>query len=413
MHTLRSEIEADDFSTDARRRIWARMCDLYDRGDSVDYRSVPEELDKHGELESVGNVSGVVELTDGVPKIHDLETHVRTMKDYTLRRRMIFAADHVQKMAFARQESTQSVLDAWVNGLVSLTPRQANGGPVSARELIGRKGVNALLVSKREHGVRLPWHNLDTMLWGFQPGQLIVLAAATSRGKTSLALQCAVRAAVDTGAIYFSREMGNVPIFRRAVNQRAGIDSDLWRHDALSESDRDRMRDAVSWLHDHPIYFDETSATVPAIHAAIRRVRAQQPVGLVVIDYLQLLTSVDRTQNRVQEVSKLAWHCKTLAMEFGIPVLLLSQFSRDAAKSNREPELWDLKESGDIENHCDVALLLRRGKHKDEAQGYRPQPDPDVWPVDVYVAKQREGRRDVRAMMVFESKCQRFKEYAE
>lgn len=243
---------------------------------------------------------------------------------------------------------------------------------------------------------------------GMLPGELWVLAAHTSVGKTSAAIQCAVHAAIrGVGASIHSLEMGDVSVFQRAVWQLSRVDSTRAKRGQLSKDERVAAQAAVAELAERPIYLDDGSRSVMEIHAAVRRQSLKAPIGLIVVDYLQLLEDGGRYDNRAQAVGANARRLKLMAQEFKAPVLLLSQFNRESAKPDkaRRPSLTDLKESGDIENHSNGVWFIHRPG--------QPNGGDEVIPVEFILAKQRDGARDIFTSRVqFRPAIQSFEEVA-
>ena len=404
MHTARPLLSPDEFSLEKHRRIWKRSCELYDGGGHVDRITVANALMNSGELEACDGLSYLVSLDDGLPQIPNVDSYVQIVKDKAMLRRIIFATDHLQKRCFAQEETPQALLNGLGNTLIELAPQEAGKGLQSIQELIAEKGIGTLLAPRQAHGIEMPWRWLDYATCGMQPEQLWYLAGYTSTGKTSAALQVGVHAArKGTGVAIFSLEMGKISLFQRAVYQIARVDSERAKRNALTPEERERARDAVNVLAELPIYFDDSMAsTVPAIHAAIRRAKLKAPIGLVIVDYLQLLGNLGRELNRAQAVGANSRALKMAAREFQCPFLVLSQFKRPQVSEKTgevpKPTLSDFKESGDIENDADVAWFIHRPSTQEQ----------DQVPVSMILAKQREGPRDIEENFYFFPKFQRF-----
>ncbi len=403
LHGARPVLTSDDFSLEKHRRIWRRITELFDLGRHVDRVTVANALNEAGELESVDGLSYLIDLDTGLPQMPDLSAYVQILKDHGLRRRIITTADGLMKRA-ATQESPQSILDSMVNLSVEMAPT-ADKGTVSARELIDRVGVSAILAPRVERGVPFPWEWLNNSTCGMLPGELWILAGHTSTGKSSAAIQTAVHVArAQSKAVpVFSLEMGDVSVFQRAVWQVSRADSERAKRGKLTPDERRRAADAVNLLYELPLYFDDSAFSVMEIHARLRRLRTRGALGLIVVDYLQLLRDGGRHNTRAEAVGTNARMLKLMAGEFECPVLLLSQFSRDSARPRgseapRRPELYDLKESGDIENHANGVWFI-----------HRPNPqDADMVPVEFILPKQRDGRRNIMQEFWFFPKYQRF-----
>ena len=398
LHTVRPLLEPDEFSLEKHRRIWRRSCEIYDGGGRVDRVTVANELAKWNELDLVDGLSYLVSLDDGLPQLPNLDSYIAIVKDKALLRRLIFAAQNLRDRCLIQEETPQQILNGLGNALISLAPQEAGRGLQSLKELVDERGISALLSPRMTHGIELPWKWLDYATCGMQAEQLWYLGGYTSTGKTSAALQIGVHAArKGTGVAVFSLEMGKVSLFQRAVWQMSRVDSERAKRDQLTPEEDERVRNAATALYDLPVYFDDSMAsTVPAIHAAIRRRRLSNPIGLVIVDYLQLLGSVGRELNRAQAVGANSRALKMAAREFQCPFLVLSQFKRPPEE--RKPTLNDFKESGDIENDADVALFIYRP----------PTQEQNQVPVSFILAKQREGPRDIEENFWFFPKFQRF-----
>jgi replicative DNA helicase len=352
-------------------------------------------------LESVDGLSYIVSLDDGLPHITNLGSYVQIIKDKALLRRIAVSAQSMMNRALMAEETPEQILNSLGQTIIDLSPADEKRGFVSAVELVDREGINELLEPRRENGIQLPWSSLNGVLCGFQEEQLILLAAHTSVGKTAAATQVVVGAARQgIGVAVFSLEMSTKSLFRRMAYQISRVDAERHRHNKLTGEDRERLRAAAAELYEMPIYWNDTaSCTVPAIHAELRKLRMRAKVGLVVVDFLQIVRGTGRVESRNNEVGANSRGLKLAAKEFGIPFLVLSQLSRKSDAENRPPKLSDLRDSGEIEENSDVVWFI-----------HRPTSDP-MNPVklsEFIVAKQREGPRDVSLPMVFMSQCQRF-----
>jgi replicative DNA helicase len=398
-------LQTDDFSVEKHRRMFNRMGELHERGERIDRITLANELEKQNQLESVDGLGYLVSLDDGLPQIANLDSYVRIVQEKAVLRRLAVVASKIEAQVFAGEEGPQAILDGASQMLSGLQPGERLKRPISTGALVEECSVDNLLSPTRERALSIRFFpGLDRLLCGLQPEQLVLLAGHTSTGKTSLALQIAVEVATQSGVCYFSLEMEPRRLFRRMVVQRAKVAHDLLRRGELDGEQRRLCLGVAEWLKQQPLWLDERSHTVAAIIAAVRKVRLVQPVGLVVVDYLQLLSSAGRYDSRAREVSANNRALKLAAQEFGIPFLVLSQFSRESAKAHRPAQLYDLKESGDIENDADVVLLIRPDPAQPEGEVPRL--------VDLYLAKQREGPRNIHVPMQFWPAFQRFEECA-
>ena len=348
----------DDFSLDKHRRIWDAMGRLYESGTEIDRVTLANVLMERKELEAVGGLGYLVSLDDGLPHIVNLESYIRIVRDKAALRRIIVSAQHLIDRCVNEQEAPGEIIERASRALLDLAPRQQEDLQ-TPYEVIQEAGLNSILGGKREGVVESPIPKLNEYIIGFHPGELILIGARPSVGKTALALQIAHHAAAKGhGTMLFSLEMGKLPLATRLACSIANVNSQLLRLGMVGPDERYRIARAVSELRDLPLWFDKRARTVPAIHATIRRARAKHPVRLVLIDYLQLMESVGRHENRNQEVSAISRGLKLMAEEFNIPVIALSQFSRPTRGTNPEPELTDLRESGSLEQDADLAILM-------------------------------------------------------
>ncbi|MDR3739300.1 MAG: DnaB-like helicase C-terminal domain-containing protein [Terracidiphilus sp.] len=398
-------LEMDDFSLEAHRRIFRCARTQYESGRAVDGVTVASALRDAGELDSVGGLGYLVSLDEGLPRLPNLTEYVRLLKQCATQRRLIVLGDSIMRRA-AEREDPQTILDSLADSAVNLTPAETGKGLVSARQLVDRVGISEILAPRIARGVSFPWEWLTNATCGMLQGELWVLAAHTSAGKTSAAIQTAVGVAraQSKAVALFSLEMGDVSVFQRATWQISRVDSERAKRGRLTPQERRRAADAVNTLYELPLYFDDGSYSVMEIHARLRRLRNQGPLGLIVVDYLQLLRDGGRHNTRAEAVGANVRALKLLAGEFECPVLLLSQFNRDSAKtgrgseSPRRPELYDLKESGDIECHANGVWFIHRPDPKDAEQVS----------VEFILPKQRDGRRNIMQEFWFFPTYQRF-----
>jgi replicative DNA helicase len=353
-------------------------------------------------------VSYLVTLDDGLPQMPNLDAYVRILKDDSTRRRILMFADNIGRRA-ANREKPQDIIDSIGNFTAETVPTDAGRGLESARELVDRVGVTEILSPRIARGIPFPWHWMTNATCGMLRGELWVLAAGTSNGKTSAVIQTAVHVARthSKAVAIFNMEMSEVSVFQRAVWQMARVDSERAKRGLLTPEERKETAKAMAMLIELPLYFDEESSSVMKIHARLRRLRTRGPLGLIVVDYLQLLDDGSRHNTRAEAVGANARALKLMANEFQCPVLLLSQFKRDAGKTKSKdetpkplsrPELSDLKESGDIENHANGVWFIHRPNLV----------DADRVHVEFILAKQRDGRRNIWEDFWFMSRYQRF-----
>lgn len=407
LHSVRPALSADEFHTEKHRRIWSAACELYDSGGNVDRVTVVNALLNRGELDSCGGFSYLCSLDDGLPQIPNLDSYVSIVKDKATLRRIITATELIQRRALSQEEKPQDILESMAGIASDMVPQGSGGGLISAGELLEKIGPDEIIAPRIKRGIPLPWPWMNHHTCGWLPGELWVLAGHTSTGKSSAAIQAAAFvAARDFGAAIFSLEMGEVSIYQRALWQISGVDAERAKRGELDRGERERISATMEGMSRIPLYFDDSSMSLMKIQAELRRQWAKRKLGLIVIDYLQLLEDSGRHGTRAEAVGHNARVCKQMAVEFKATVLLLSQFNRESSKPNskRRPELSDLKESGDIENHANGVWFIHRENMQDQ----------EVVPVEFILPKQREGRRGILTdQIAFRTRFQRFDETTE
>lgn len=392
MDTLRPVIEPDDFSSQKHRDVWGACCACYDAGDPISAASVFYRLREIGKHESVG-ISYLGDICEGA--VPSISREVERLKSATHSRRIMTLCDAAMRRSAC--EDAREVQDWLMEQLSGLT--ETGVKVESTRDLVDRIGIDEIVCPSRSRGgLRLPWPKMQNALNGLRAGQLVVVAAYTSRGKSSLACQIAAHATRQaTGVYYWSTEMAPEALFRRMIDQMGVIDGIRHRDAALTRDEIGRAKDAVMWLYDHPIWFDAQSRTVTSALANLRHVQAKHDIGLVVVDHLQHVRSAGRYDSRAREVSEISRSLKMAALDLGLPILVVSQVSRP--KEDDKPlSIHMLKESGDVENDADAILLLNSPK----PAGVSPVT------VSVNVAKQREGPAGFDIPLLFRPSTQSF-----
>ena len=390
-----SSLESDDFSLEKHRRIFARMQDLSNRGERIDRVTVANELMKQGQLESVDGLTYLVSLDDGLPQVFNIESYIRIVKDKAILRRIIYTSQKLIDQCFMGNEEPDQILAAAEETLLKLGEQQSKDTMLTPRQVIEQVegGLNVFLdPSRRIKGISTGFLKLDEMTAGLHEGELIILAARPSMGKTAFALNIAQHVATNpqepkTVAV-FSLEMSAESLLTRMVCAGARVDQQKFRAGYLNQEERRRLQAVALQLVEAPIYIDDTpGVTLMDIHAKLRRVQSQAGLGLVVIDYLQLMSSRGRSENRNQEVSAMSRGLKLLAKEMRIPFLVLSQLSRapETRPGDHRPQMSDLRESGSIEQDADlVAFIFREEVYKPDREDLRGL-------AKLILAKQRNG----------------------
>jgi replicative DNA helicase len=387
-------LDPDDFSLEKHRRIFRRMGELHERGERIDRITVANELMKFNELEACDGLGYLVSLDDGLPQIPNLDSYIRIVKDKAILRRIIFASQNMMNRCLLGEEHPDEILAGAEETLFKLGDARVKNGLLDAHQILEtyEGGINAFLdPSKRIKGISTGFTKLDEMTGGMHGGDLFILAARPSMGKTALALNIAQHASLKlkkTVAV-FSLEMSKESLLTRMLCAAARVDSHRFRAGYLTQEERRKLNAALHELVDSPLYIDDTAGIhLMDMHAKLRRLQAERgKIGLVVVDYLQLMTGRGRFENRNQEVSALSRGMKLLAKELNVPMLVLSQLSRavETRQGDHRPQLSDLRESGSIEQDADlVGFIFREEVYHRDREDLRGL-------AELIVAKQRNG----------------------
>jgi replicative DNA helicase len=397
-------LQAGDFILEKHRRIFTCIGDLYSAGTGIDTFSVANELLRRGQLESCDGPSYVLTLKEDLPRIPNLEHCCKVVKDKSILRQLIFGSQKLIERCLLGGDLPGDVL-----AIASEMIRRIEGetAPKATLRSFGEileahGGLNAY-AKTTEAGIQTPWPSLNRIIGGFLPGQMITIAGLTGSGKSAAALQIAQHtAAQGVGVAIFSLEMSAKEILDRAACSRAGIDSKKLERGTLSQVERYEFQRAMAELNELPVFIDDsTNCTLPAMHAALRKHMQKHAIGLLIIDYLQLMQILGKKENRTQEVTEISRGMKLAAREFGVPVIVLAQFNRGPAAEKREPQLHDLRESGSIEQDSDKVIFLHPKT--------KAAPDAPL-EVSMIVAKQRNGRSRRYLDMLFFEQYTRFEE---
>jgi replicative DNA helicase len=383
-----------DFYRDAHRRIFERMIALNERNHAIDFVTLKEELLRSNELEEVGGPAYVASLVDGVPRSANVEYYARIVKEKSTLRGLIHSANRIAAQAYDADRDADLLLDDAERAIFEIAENRIRVGFVPLRDLV--QTSFSTIERLQEHkglvtGVPSGFVDLDEMTSGFQPADLIIVAGRPSMGKTSLVLNIAAHVGVHAGTTVgiFSLEMSKEQLFLRLLTAEARIDAHRFRTGYLSERDYGRLSQALGTLADARVFIDDTAAIgVLEMRAKARRLAAEHGLQLLVVDYIQLMQGRGRFENRQQELASISRALKQLAKELNVPIVALSQLSRaPESRSDRRPQLADLRESGALEQDADVVLFLYRAELYDKDET-RPE---DLGIAELIVGKQRNG----------------------
>jgi replicative DNA helicase len=397
-------LTAGDFSIEKHRRIYGRMEDLAKRGEPIDRVTLCAELMKACQLESVDGLSYLVSLDEGLPEITNIDAYVRMIQDAAILRRAIVGCQSLMNECLSRASETPEILSGLERLSRDLQGELGKSTTLSSpAQVFQSAGVGGIFADGRTAWIKTPWERLNNLINGFEAGQMIVIGGRPGSGKSVFLNQCAWTVS-ETGkkAVIISLEMSNASLLRRYIASRASVALHRVRSGHMDQDQRQNAQAALFDATENPnLRMADKLFTVPAIRAALSRMAAREKIDLIVIDYLQLLTTGNARQSLTEEVTQISRAVKLLAVEFGCPVLIGSQLSRESEKEGREPRLSDLRNSGSLEQDADTVIFPHPSKIQDtESVDLR---------VEFIVAKQRDGRIG-RVPMTFERPYVRFSE---
>ena len=416
MEKIMENLTEDMFFNDAHKKIFTALVSLYKSNTPIDITTVKNELDKQKNLNAVGGIEYLTEVIDSVATSANLDYYIDIVKDKATRRKLIDTATNIVTDAYDEEENLTNLLDTSEQKLLNVirTRKTSEFKPITealreAHENLERISKNKSIIT----GLTTGFKDLDKATAGLHEGELIILAARPGMGKTAFALNIAVNAAMSTdkAVAIFNLEMSAEQLVNRMISSVGQIEADKLKTGMLNDNDWKRYTEAMSELADTNIYIeDDASVTASEIKAKCRRL-ASGPKGLalVVIDYLQLVTTGGRVESRQVEVSEISRAFKTMAMELKVPVIALAQLSRNAERrESNQPRLADLRESGSIEQDADLVLFLNR---QDYFEAKTAENKTNIVPVDVIIAKHRRGSTGL-FQILFELNKSCFKPYS-
>jgi replicative DNA helicase len=394
---LRAAELVDDsmFYREPHRRLFRAMLALTEHRVVIDHITLRDELLRRGELDTVGGLDYLAELVDTVPTAANIEFHAKIVKDKSILRRLIEASTSIITEAYDGHSTANDLLDGAESRIFQISQQRGDEGFTRLKEMLWptMERIETLQRSgKAITGVPSGFADLDEMTSGFQASELIIVAARPSMGKTAFCLNVATQAAVDGfGVAVFSLEMSKESLVQRMLCAEARVDSQAVRRGSLRDPDFTRLARAAGILQSCPVWIDDSPAlTLLEMRSKARRLKVENDVRLIIVDYLQLMRSPEYSENRVQEISDISRSLKGLARELDIPVIALSQLSRASEQrgGERRPILSDLRDSGAIEQDADVVIFIHRPEmyQKEDSEGNSLQ-----GVAEVIVGKHRNG----------------------
>jgi replicative DNA helicase len=382
----------DDFYVTKNSQIFESILGLFEHREPIDVVTLADSLEKKGHLESIGGASYLTELVNSVPSSAHVAQYAHIVADKATLRRLIEAASSINSMAYGEGGALDSVLDEAEQALFAVSQKHLKQNFTPIQEVLTSSFERLDTLHKDKNalrGVPTGYRELDNLLAGLQNSDLIILAARPSMGKTSFALNIAQHVATKEGIPVgiFSLEMSKEQLIDRLLSSEAGIDSWKLRTGNLEDSDFEKINKAMGTLSESPIYIDDSAmANVMEMRTKARRLQSENDLGLIVIDYLQLMSGRSSGgDNRVQEISEISRGLKGLARELNVPVIALSQLSRSVEmRSPKIPQLSDLRESGSIEQDADVVMFIYR-------EDYYEKESERKGMADLLIKKHRNG----------------------
>jgi len=379
-----------DFYRPAHQLIYDAILDLYGRGDPADPITVSGELTKRGDIARAGGAPYLHTLMSSVPTAANAGYYAKIVRDRAVLRRLVEAGTKIVQIGYNEEGDVDDSVDLAQQEIYQVTEHRASEDYIRLADLLPEAldEMEALSKGEVEHGVKTGFKDLDELTGGFRAGNMIVIAARPAVGKSTLGLDIARHAAIKDGnaAVIFSLEMSRSEITMRMLSAEARVSLNSIRSGQMNDSEWQSIAKCMGEISEAPLFIDDSpNLSLMEIRAKARRLKQRHNLKLIVIDYLQLMTSGKRVESRQQEVSEFSRNLKLLAKELEIPVIAISQLNRSSEqRADKKPMLSDLRESGSIEQDADVVILL----HRDELYDAQVRPGE----ADMNVVKHRNGQ---------------------
>ncbi|MDR3317242.1 MAG: replicative DNA helicase [Puniceicoccales bacterium] len=413
---IQEKITPASFYLSAHQLIYQALLELFNANTSVNELIVSEKLSSRGELEKVGGYTYINAIANRIDTPAHLKHYIKRVKDFDLVRRIITVANTSIENAYGGVDDVGVFLDEVEQSIFAISEHRISDAAISLKDSISNAEhmIDRIFQRRGEvDGVASGFTDLDRLTFGLRPGEMIVVAARPSMGKTSFALNIAEHVVSPKSSdpiptLFFSLEMSAEQLALRMMCGRANVHVGRLRTGFLPKEDLARLSTITTELKKAPLWIDQSCGmSITEMRAKARRMYNRHKLGLIIIDYLQLLASHDYRAPREQQISEISRGIKAMVRELSVPVLVLSQLNRDSEKEKRQPRLSDLRESGSIEQDADVVLLLSKNRDNDEEQEVLL----DIVRRDLIIAKQRNGPTGV-VPLAFKKSLTRFENYA-
>ncbi|HSX46011.1 MAG TPA: replicative DNA helicase [Candidatus Saccharimonadia bacterium] len=408
---IADNVGVNDFYDPKHQRIFEAVIQLYELHEAIDVLTLADRLKNNGYLDSVGGAAYLTELTNFVPTASHVEQYADIVAQKAMRRRLIAASKHIGGLGYDESKQLRDLVEEAETHLFEISQQHIKQNIVGLEAILAESfdRLDELHKDKQKiRGIPTGFKDLDNILAGFQRSDLIVLAARPSMGKTALALNFAHNVAIKSGepVLIFSLEMSKEQLVDRLLAMESGVNAWALRTGNLTDSDFEKIGHAMGTLSEAQIFIDDSpSITMSDLRTKARREAHKRPLGLIIVDYLQLMSGGSRFGsdfNRVQEISEISRGLKGVARELNVPVLALSQLSRSVeSRSPQIPQLADLRESGSIEQDADVVAFIYREEY------YNPETDRKKL-ADIFIKKHRNGPTD-NVELYFDNERQLFR----
>jgi len=383
-------LKPDDFYLPRHQQIYTSILAAYNNRNATDPIVVGEELSREGRLEEVGGHEQLMDLMEGVITAAGVVYHAEIVREKAIARKLLETCLDVARKAYDNESEAKDLLDEAERQIFEISGMDKTGDAVSIADVLQLTFERIDRLREREGrltGHATDYYDFDDMTGGLQPGELVIIAARPSMGKTTFALNLTERVSNHgKGIAFFSLEMSNQQVIQNMLCCRSQIDGSAMRKGRITDQQYKRLQEEAAKLYETPIYVDDTPGiSITQLRAKARRLKQKHGIDMIVVDYLQLMTGGGRFESRQQEISAISRGLKSIARELSVPVLALSQLNRDVEnRDDHRPRMSDLRESGAIEQDADVILLL----HRDD---YFNPTEENAGLAQVIIAKQRNG----------------------